>query len=196
MKKFFISSKKLFSFWDIQIFVFTSSPLFLPVSHCFRVWSKMNLKVYGIIINCLNKNLITHFVWHYFYFFFRTQSLLMDKIIKNKRGLELVTGHSSGYKTSSEKFLYKLYIIWPSLMIQYKVVFELFQKLHLQIYASQFMTLQIWKVWKGRGKIQKFKYLENEKSFLDEVKNIFHSFWSAIIWWKNKKLIKSSGQKL
>ena len=25
--------------------------------------------------------------------------------------------------------------------------------------------------------IQKFEYLENEESFLDEIKNIFHSFW-------------------
>ena len=29
---------------------------------------------------------------------------------------------------------------------------------------------------KGKTKIQKFEYLENEKSFLDEIKNIFHSF--------------------
>ena len=28
---------------------------------------------------------------------------------------------------------------------------------------------------KGK-KLQKFEYLENEKSFLDEIKNIFHSF--------------------
>ena len=28
---------------------------------------------------------------------------------------------------------------------------------------------------------QKIKYLKNEKSFLDEIKNIFHSFWRAII---------------
>ena len=28
----------------------------------------------------------------------------------------------------------------------------------------------------GKAKIQKFKYLKNEKSFLDEIKNIFHSF--------------------
>ena len=33
-------------------------------------------------------------------------------------------------------------------------------------------------------KIQKFEYLKNKKSFLDEMKNIFHSFWKAIIWWK------------
>ena len=51
------------------------------------------------------------------------------------------------------------------------------------MYASQFMTSYIiplpfalLKVWKGREKIQKFKYLENEKSFLDEIKNIFYSF--------------------
>ena len=31
-----------------------------------------------------------------------------------------------------------------------------------------------------------FEYLENEKHFLDEIKNIFHSFWRAIIWWEIK----------
>ena len=40
------------------------------------------------------------------------------------------------------------------------------------------------KKWK---KSQKFEYLENDKSFLDEIKNIFHGFRKAIIWWKNKK---------
>ena len=28
---------------------------------------------------------------------------------------------------------------------------------------------------------QKFEYLENEKSFLDEIKIIFHSYWKAIM---------------
>ena len=28
----------------------------------------------------------------------------------------------------------------------------------------------------GKTEIQKFEYLENEKSFLDEIKNIFHGF--------------------
>ena len=28
----------------------------------------------------------------------------------------------------------------------------------------------------GKTKTQKFEYLENEKSFFDEIKNIFHSF--------------------
>ena len=43
---------------------------------------------------------------------------------------------------------------------------------------------------KGRAEIQKIEYLENEKSFLDEIKSIFHSFWRAIIWWKNENLMK------
>ena len=29
----------------------------------------------------------------------------------------------------------------------------------------------------GKKNIQKFEYLENEKRFLHEIKNIFHSFW-------------------
>ena len=62
-KMLFISSKCFFHSGDVKIFVFPSSPLFLPVSHCFRGWSKINLKVYDVI-NCLNKNLITHFVWY------------------------------------------------------------------------------------------------------------------------------------
>ena len=67
-------------------------------------------------------------------------SFFMDKVIKNKRSLELVTSRFSGHETSSEKILYSLYIIWPSLMMSCKTVFELFQKLHLQIYAGQFMA--------------------------------------------------------
>ena len=59
----FVSSKSSFGSLDIQIFVFWHSPLFFPVSHCFRGRSKKNLKV-CIIVNCLNNNLMTHFVWY------------------------------------------------------------------------------------------------------------------------------------
>ena len=40
----------------------------------------------------------------------RKFNLLMDKVIKNKRGLELMTSHSSGYKTSPEKLLVLHYL--------------------------------------------------------------------------------------
>ena len=62
-KMYFIWSKKLFCSRDIKIFVFPFPPLFLPVSHWFRGCSKINIKFYGVI-NCLNKNLITHFAWY------------------------------------------------------------------------------------------------------------------------------------
>ena len=68
--KFFIS-EKCFLFYlkssflsqNIQIFVFLTFPLFLPVGNCFRGWSKVNLKVHDVI-NCQNKSSITHFVWY------------------------------------------------------------------------------------------------------------------------------------
>ena len=63
-KMFFISSKKLFLFWRYSNICISVFPFFLPVSHCFRGCWKINLKVYDII-NCLNKNLITHFVWYF-----------------------------------------------------------------------------------------------------------------------------------
>ena len=62
-KCFLFHLKSSFRSRDIQIFVFPSSPLFPPVSHCFRGWSKINLKVYNVI-NCPNKNLIIHFFWY------------------------------------------------------------------------------------------------------------------------------------
>ena len=63
-KMFFILSKKLFSFSrysNFCIFVFPS--FFFPVSHCLRGWSKKILKIHDVI-NCLNKNLVTYFVWY------------------------------------------------------------------------------------------------------------------------------------
>ena len=36
----------------------------------------------------------------------------------------------------------------------------------------------------GKTNVQKYEYLENGKSFLSEIKNIFHSFWRVIICWK------------
>ena len=32
-----------------------------------------------------------------------------------------------------------------------------------------------------RGSVSSIEYLENEKNFLDEVKSIFHNYFSAII---------------
>ena len=57
-------------------------------------------------------------------------------------------------------------------------------------YSTSIFPFESGKYGKEGKKLQKFEYLENKKSFWDEVKNIFHSFCRAIIWWKNKNLIK------
>ena len=62
-KCFLFHLKSPFCSRDIQVFVFPSSHLFLLVSHCGRGCLKRNLIVYDVI-NCLNKNFITHFVWY------------------------------------------------------------------------------------------------------------------------------------
>ena len=62
-KCFLFHLKSSFSSQDIQIFMFPSFYLFIPVDHCFREWSKINLNVYDVI-NYLNKKLITHFIWY------------------------------------------------------------------------------------------------------------------------------------
>ena len=62
----------------------------------------------------------------------------MDKIMKNTRGLELFTSLSLGCKTCLEKIFFS--DLSPGEFCWYKVVSELFQKLHLLISTSQFTT--------------------------------------------------------
>ena len=127
------------------------------------------------------------------YLFSWIQSLLMGKVIKNKRDLNLVTSHSSYYKTSSENSYFS-YILsdqvwWCNInrFLNYSKTyickFMQANSWHHKLFHFR-LSFWIWKVWEGREKLQKTEYLENEKSFLDEIKNIFHSFWRAIVWWK------------
>ena len=51
-------------------------------------------------------------------------------------------------------------------------------------YFTSICPFESGKCGKKEKKLQKFEYLENKKSFLDEIKNIFHDFERAIIWWK------------
>ena len=45
----------------------------------------------------------------------------------------------------------------------------------------------------GAMETQKFEYLENEKSYLDEIKIMFHNYSRAISWWKKKRKIADTG---
>ena len=49
-------------------------------------------------------------------------------------------------------------------------------------YSTSICPFESGKGGKEEEKIQKFEYLENKASFLDEIKKHFHSFWRAIIW--------------
>ena len=49
-------------------------------------------------------------------------------------------------------------------------------------YSTCICPFEFGKSGKEEEKIQKLKYLENEKSFLDEIESTFHSFGRAIIW--------------
>ena len=89
-------------------------------NHVPNIYQKLVLDPFLILVNNPEQplhaiNYFENIIWKriikklwksWLYFLFWTQSILMDKFIKNKRGLELVTNHSSGYETSSEKFLY------------------------------------------------------------------------------------------
>ena len=43
-------------------------------------------------------------------------------------------------------------------------------------YSTSICSFECGKSGKEEEKIEKFEYRENENSFLDEIKNIFHSF--------------------
>ena len=109
----------------------------------------------------------------------------MDKVIENKRGLELVTSVSSGHKTNSGKFHLTKFddVMWSSFWVIHDMI----------NYSTSIYPFESGRCGEERKKSQKIEYLENKKSFSDKINNIFRCFWRAIIWWKNKKVIKTSG---
>ena len=109
----------------------------------------------------------------------------MDKNIKNKSGLELVTSRSSDHQTSSERFLYSLYIIWQIWWCNIKQFFS-----YSKNYICKFMQVNlwhnelfhwhlsfwIWKVWKGREKITKIWISQERKKLFRWNKKHFSQF--------------------
>ena len=125
-------------------------------------------------------------------FFISNPVLFNGQSYQKQKGLELVTNPSSGHETSSEKFL--CYVLPDQVWWCNVKQFLSYSKNHICKFMQVnswhhklfhfHMSFSIWKVWKGRKKSKKFEYLENGKSFLDEIKNNFHSFKRPIIWWK------------
>ena len=143
------------------------------------------------------------------FFFFRIQSLLIVKVIKNKKGSEL------GYETSHKNLFLSYQISFQLLVIRllpdqvwwcnvnqflsysknYTCKFMHVNSRHHKLFHFH-LLFWIYKVWKGRGKITKIWISWERKELFRWIKNIFQSFWRAIIWWKTKKLIKNSGRML
>ena len=129
----------------------------------------------------------------------------MDKIAKSKKSLELVTILSSGYKTGSENsfisFILSDQVWWCKIkrFLSYSKITSanLCKPIHDFIkYSTSIYPFQSGTCGKKGRKLQKLEYQKIENSFLDEIKSSFHSFWRAIIWSKNKNLIKNIGQAL
>ena len=52
-------------------------------------------------------------------------------------------------------------------------------------YSSSSDPLNLENVERGK-KSQKFEYLKNKESFVDEIKSIFHNFWNVFFCWNTK----------
>ena len=99
----------------------------------------------------------------------------MDKLIKNKKDLELVTNLSSGFKTYSKKIFFSLVYhldnfhdltlngFWNIPKITFVNSCKL---IHNGIFIPVSPGPLNLENVERKGKIEKFEYLENEKSFL------------------------------
>ena len=114
----------------------------------------------------------------------------MDKIMKNKRGIEPLTSCSSGYKTSSKNSLLVMYYmakfddvtqssIWVTTNISSANLCKPVQ--NVLDYSTFICSSESGKRGKKGKNLQKIEYFKKEKIFLYEMKTIGHSFWRAII---------------
>ena len=105
---------------------------------------------------------------------------------------------TSFWCTFSEWFFYKNvpHLILYLVSIPYLFLLKIWNKILLssdldsswiinfKIYLGSNSNKNGWQGEKEKMEIQKLEYLKNGKSISNEIKNIFHSFWRAIIWWK------------
>ena len=116
-------------------------------------------------------------------FFLLNQVPFNGQSYQKKKGRELVPSCSPGHKTSWKNSFISHTLsdkVWWHNIKQFLSYFKnyicKFMQVNLWHKLFHFhISFWIWKVWKGK-KLQKFEYLENQMSFLDEIKNIFCSF--------------------
>ena len=105
-------------------------------------------------------------------FFSQTQSLLMCKVIKNKRNLQLVTSRSSGYKTCSENSFISYILsdqVWWCNIKQLLTYFKNYICKFMQTSSWHhklfhfYLSFCIWKVSKRRKKVTKIWISHEQK---------------------------------
>ena len=118
----------------------------------------------------------------------------INLFLKNIRGLELVSLSHFPHNFWRTIFLLLYSINWSNFAVWLTLLCEILGNLCITI-ASQLVTSWILKLTLSflssrfpymTKTWQKFKYLENEKSFEDEIKSIFHHFWRAFNQANNK----------
>ena len=119
------------------------------------------------------------------FFPFWAQSLLMDEIIKNKRGLELVIVRLQVMKQVHKNFFISYILpdqVWRFNIKQFlsyskNCTWKLMQTNSWQHKLFHFhLSFWIWKVWKGRGKITKTWISRKRKEFFRSNKKHFSQF--------------------
>ena len=105
----------------------------------------------------------------YFYLFFRTQSLLIGKLIK--RGLELMTSCFQVMK-QVQKYSFICYILSSQVWWRNAEQFLSYPKNYIWKFMEVnswhklfhfYLSFRIWKVWKGREKITKIWITQEQK---------------------------------
>ena len=119
------------------------------------------------------------------FFPFWAQSLLMDEIIKNKRGLELVIVRLQVMKQVHKNFFISYILpdqVWRFNIKQFlsyskNCTWKLMQTNSWQHKLFHFhLSFWIWKVWKGRGEITKTWISRKRKEFFRSNKKHFSQF--------------------
>ena len=119
------------------------------------------------------------------FFPFWAQSLLMDEIIKNKRGLELVIVRLQVMKQVHKNFFISYILpdqVWRFNIKQFlsyskNCTWKLMQTNSWQHKLFHFhLSFWIWKVWKGRGEITKTWISRKRKEFFRSNKKYFSQF--------------------
>ena len=125
------------------------------------------------------------------FFFLWTHFLFMGKAMKNRKGLKLVTNLPSGCKTHLERsffsYLSPRQFSWfnTNWFLSYSknyICYFMQANSQRHNYSSFIWNFEFENYGKGEKKIQKLKNLGKEKSYLDEIKRIFHNFWNAFFW--------------